>query len=270
MNRLLMALIGALVLVAACGDDNGPESWQTTVRVTDQEGHRVAGLDLMILMDSPFYQDGLANKAAVTLRWYQPEAARMVMTVEDVARGTIRHVYDQESPAGSHAVVWNGLDDDGVHAYSGLYYAHLVAYGTADSVRFDASAPMFLAMMDFDQATLGTTDADGEIVLRDRTLFPHLYGDPGMIAVDENGDPIGLFPLTSTYRFYLRDPRYGHVERIDLGVTGTMAYINVPWLGVDAPPAPGDVPSRPGPLPTPPVTPELGYVFRGPAPNPFN
>jgi hypothetical protein len=271
-TNLIAAALAVLALVAACSDDGGPDKpWRTTVRVTDHEGNRVAGLELMILMDSDYYQDGLAQKAAVSLRWYQPVACRTAMSIENAAGARVRGLTDQMLPAGSHIIMWDGRDDDGVHAYSGLYYARLMAWDEGDTLLYEATAPMFLAMMDFDQATLGVTDADGGVTLTDRTVFPHLYDDPGMVAVDENGEAMGEFPLTSRYRFYLRDPRYGHAERVDLDVGGTEAFIDVPWMGVDGslarkaaetPPPVGD--------PKPDEPPIMGFIFYGPMPNPFN
>lgn len=272
MRTLALALaLAVLALVAACSDDGGPDkAWETTVRVTDHEGNRVSGLELMILMDSDYYQDGLAAKAAVSLRWYQPVACRTAMTIEDAAGAHVRGLFDTDLPAGTHEVRWDGRDDDGVHAYSGLYHARLMAWDEGDTLLFEDTAPMFLAMMDFDQATIGVTDESGGVRITDRTVFPHLFGDPGMVAVDENGEAMGEFPLTSLYRFYMRDPRYAYVERVNVNVTGTEAFIELQWLGVDgavtrkaaAAPPPGD--------PKPQEPPVMGFIFYGPSPNPFN
>ena len=69
--------------------------------------------------------------------------------------------------------------------------------------------------------SVGTTDADGRITLDDRRLFPYLYDLPDFPATSEDGETIGTISLTSTVRFYLRDPDTGAMKRFDREVTGS-------------------------------------------------
>ncbi len=67
MNRPLFALLLPLLvlLVPACGDDApaSPESFKLTVAVTDQAGDPVPGLDMSLVQDTPYYQDGKSGRA---------------------------------------------------------------------------------------------------------------------------------------------------------------------------------------------------------------
>lgn len=194
----------------------------------------------------------------------------MTVTVEDVAGATVRTLFEGARPAGPCTLVWNGRDEADIHQMSGLYRAKLVARNSAGQVIYDSLQPMFMALMDFDQAKAGVTDDEGRIVVHDRRLFPHLYGDVPMQAVDENGDLAGLFPLTSLTRFYLRDPRYGHVERFDREVEGSGQVVVLPWQGVDGAGRSTNPPGVPGPA-VPLNDPEDGpFELRRPYPNPFN
>jgi len=221
MRRAALLLIPITLIMAACSDDETApdEAFQVTIAVVDAENNPVPDLELLVLMDSPWYQDGLqAAKAAVSIRWDQAVPCSTRVTIEDAAGGLVRNLWSGEPPAGAHRVMWIGDDDDGVHQASGLYWAHLVATRD-DTVLYDARQPMYMAIMDFERTVQGVTDAAGRIVLTDKRLFPLLYGQVDMMAVNESGELMGDFPLVFDMRLYLRDPRYGHIERFDRAVT---------------------------------------------------
>lgn len=269
---LLFLLAGCLNL-GACGDDPAgpPRGFSLSVRVVDPAGQPVPDLELLMLMDSDFYQDGrAAAKAAVRIPVVLAIPATITVTVEDVTGATVRTLFEGVRPAGPAMLVWDGRDDAGVHQASGLYRARLVARDDADQVLYDGTQPMFMALLDFDRATAGVTNGEGSIVVHDQRLFPHLYGEVPMQALDENGDVVGPFPLTSRTRFYLRDLRYGHIERFDLEVQRSGQVVVLNWQGVDdggkraSPPV---VPVACAPAIDPPEAP---FELRQPFPNPFN
>ncbi len=148
--------------------------------------------------------------------------------------------------------------------------AHLVARDEAGSVVHDERRPMYLALIDYDQATLATTDGNGEIVLKDKRLFPALYGDVDMQAVDEHGDSRGVFPLTHTMRFYLRDPDAGGSEMFLREVTRSGETIEFVWTGVaPAASAPGFGPAVKAPSGAD-GPPGVDFRLWPPYPNTFN
>lgn len=263
-----------LVLAGGCQDDSTSpgENFVLTVRAVDHEGLPVPDLELQVMMDSPWYQDGrAAAKARTEIRWDQPVAAPVTVTVLDVAGGLVRTLLADTTNAGSSIVVWDGKDESGVHQASGLYYARLVARDGSGAVVHDQRRPMYMALMDFRRMTVGVTDAAGEIVLTDKRLFPLLYGQVEMDAVDESGQVMGPFPLAYLMRFYLRDPRYEHVERFDHEVLRSGETLVLDWMGVDAPAATGTAASGAAKTDTTnPGIPGNGFQLHRPHPNPFN
>jgi len=264
----------ALLGLVACSDDGTTpgDDFSVRLRVVDQEGDPVPNLDLLLVMDSPFYQDGFAaGKAAVAFGWMTDTPGRVDVTVEDAAGAVIRHLYADTLRVGASRIMWDGRDDEGQHQYSGLYWACAKASFNDGALIEERREPMFLAILDFDQATLGTTNSFGEIYLKDKRLFPRLYGEVAMGARDENGDSLGSFPLVNETRFYLWDRRgSGHGEHFIRAVTGSGQLIEYTWSGVF--PAPAAAPA-PGPAPAPaPAAKRAGPWFQmePPYPNPFN
>jgi hypothetical protein len=72
----------------------------------------------------------------VTLRFAIPQGTgRAQLTVYDVAGRRVRTLVQDALPAGEHAVVWNGADDQGRRLPSGAYIARLEAGGVVESRR---------------------------------------------------------------------------------------------------------------------------------------
>jgi hypothetical protein len=63
------------------------------------------------------------------LRFTLPHEARVDLRVYDVSGRLVRVLADGQLPAGEHAVHWNGRDDGGRAAASGVYYVRLAADG---------------------------------------------------------------------------------------------------------------------------------------------
>ena len=62
---------------------------------------------------------------ATMIRFQLATAARIELTVFDVRGAVVSQLVQGERPAGQHAVTWNGLDDSGRPAASGVYLARL-------------------------------------------------------------------------------------------------------------------------------------------------
>lgn len=59
------------------------------------------------------------------IRFTVPAAARARLAIYDAAGKRVRTLVDGPLPAGAHSIAWDGLDDRGVTAASGVYFAKL-------------------------------------------------------------------------------------------------------------------------------------------------
>jgi len=240
---LPVALVASTFFMAACGDDDPatPRSLQVTVEVVDAQGDPVPGLDLDTAPDSPFYGEPVARPlgAAIPVTGLgQPfpnpfyPSVRLDVTmaiagdarlaIEDVNGAELRVLTEGPRDAGSYALVWNGRDGSGEEVPGTVYYAHLVAHDAAgDSVMADQRETLLLARLGSGGFAVGTTDAEGRIVLDDDRLFPYLHGVEPFGAYDETGTPTGTITLTPAVRFYLTDPGTGQRMHWTREVTGT-------------------------------------------------
>lgn len=243
----VVLVVCVLVLtLGGCSDDDpaGPEEFQVSITVRDTLGDPVEGLELTMTPDSPLYMDGKMRDVpgdslgftlsgptpnpffpVTTIHFAAAQACWAELVIEDVAHGPVRNLIAQEIPAGVHAVMWNGLDDTEQTVPSGVYYSRLVmSDGEGGEVLFEGWQPMLLAHWGQGSPVLAVTDADGDLVLTDRRLFPYLYDVEPFPAVDEMGEQIGLIELTPTMRFYLTDNVGGHMMRFDGDVTGRASF----------------------------------------------
>ncbi len=246
-KRMLVAWLivtSALVFLGACNDGGtivDPEPFHVVLEVVTPSGSPVSGLELGLAPDTPFYQDGKSPVLRASLRENglgqpRPSPFNPVLTIpfevtqpgtvsiaiEDVAKETVRLLGREAVPAGSHAWMWNGMEDDGIFAPSGVYYVHLTQVDTETAtMMLDVRRPVLLAILYPSQRVMGTTDAAGRIVLSDRRLFPYLFDVEPFPAVNEDGEVIGSITLTPTMRFYFTDPDSGRTLRFDGDVTGS-------------------------------------------------
>ncbi len=226
-----IALLIGLTICAACSDDGvTPEGFQVDIRVSDPQGDPVAGLNLAVVPDLPFYPDMKARevRSVVTIPMSVAQASDIRVAILDIEGNEIRMMFDGSVPAGGHHMQWNGADDEGTPMHSGVYAVSLVVRPEGgDVVVLDDRKYMMMAILDFDREIVGTTDALGRIVLDDRRLFPHLFDPPDIPATDEDGDPIGTLQLTPTTRFYLTHPGGGGHMRFDRTVDGSATMVLV-------------------------------------------
>jgi hypothetical protein len=83
-------------------------------------GHQVFGLRQNV--PNPF-------SPGTTIAYSIPRTARVELVIYDVSGKLVRHLVEQELPAGEHATVWDGRDDAGLAVASGIYFYNLVANG---------------------------------------------------------------------------------------------------------------------------------------------
>ncbi|HET7226654.1 MAG TPA: FlgD immunoglobulin-like domain containing protein, partial [Candidatus Eisenbacteria bacterium] len=68
-------------------------------------------------------------RAQSAIRWTQPRAAAVRVTLRDLAGRRVRSLLDGSSPAGAHAVRWDARDDAGRAVPDGIYFLELEAEG---------------------------------------------------------------------------------------------------------------------------------------------
>jgi hypothetical protein len=71
---------------------------------------------------NPFSDNGTFGNPETTIKFDLPEAGDVEMNVLDVTGRQVRQLLIGQKPAGSHRVVWNGQDDRGRPAESGVYF----------------------------------------------------------------------------------------------------------------------------------------------------
>jgi hypothetical protein len=268
MWRLILILMLLLVPLAGCDDDPvTPPAFKVTVRVVDDQGDPVEGLDISLVPDTPFYQDGLKTpdyRPATVIPFQLAQASNIRLTIEDVTGSEVRLLGEQPAEAGVHHWQWNGLDDDEDSLPSGFYTAHLeVRDPSTNDLRYEERVHMLMAIISPSRYSVGTTDADGEVVLTDKRLFPHLYDAPSMPATDENGEIMGTIEFTGSMRFGLADLTGGGSMRFirDVDAQDVLEFV---WTANKADIVPAAHPDK-DPI-GPPVENDLGLVY----PNPFN
>ena len=272
--RIAIIMFAAMLLVPGCSDDGptGPSNFaQVVVTVVDEAGDPMPDMELNILNDNDYMQDGKGAKATTSNVFVLPVSCHANIVIADVAGRVIRTLVDDILSAGVYQVQWNGQNDAGEHMASGYYETRMVCKGDGGTLLYGDAQPMLMALLDMDRMVVGRTDDDGRIVLTDRTLFPHLYDTFEMYAYDESGVAMGIIELTALMRFYLRpegDGRFG--QRYDVEVTSAGQNIELTWVESAAveyedvserrPPDPGTK-NEPG---------DPVFALRPCFPNPFN
>lgn len=62
-----------------------------------------------------------------TIKFALPQASQVQIVIYNVLGAKVTELYNGRKPAGEHSVVWNGKDDRGVSAPSGIYFYRLTA-----------------------------------------------------------------------------------------------------------------------------------------------
>jgi len=64
---------------------------------------------------------------STTIEWYLPGKARASVRIYDVSGRIVRRLFEGRCPAGTSAVTWDGLDDDGAQVSAGVYFCRIAA-----------------------------------------------------------------------------------------------------------------------------------------------
>ena len=273
--HLFLALATLCLCVGACDDDDPvkPAGFAVTIQVNDIAGDPVEGLRVYLVNDHAFFQDGgMAAKASVRIPFFTEVPVHFVLTIEDIEGRTIRNLHEGDIQKGSYRFIWDGKNNADVYQPSGRYTAHLVCTNQETGYWvFEDRTDMLLSMLDSSTVPEAFTDRNLKLVLKDKTLFPHLYDRPDLTATDENSQMMGLFNLTSMMRISLSDTSGGGGMWYKM-VVDDSEPVNLTWDPALAAAAMGDelpAPLFPGVAKTDTTHPELfnlGLAY----PNPFN
>lgn len=206
--RMLSALaLVLLIAVAGCGDDTPTstedDSLLVALRVVDSDGEPLP--DMRVNVANSILVDGVRG-AAVNSALHVPldleEQSRVRMNVEDLHGTRVASLVDDVLPGGSNVVLWSGLDDSGNTVPAGRYTIRVYVFDIETSARVLLDEAEVFLDRDGDSHVVGTTGADGRLVLTDETLFPGLFLLGEMDAVDEQGEVVGVLQVLAGASFW--------------------------------------------------------------------
>jgi hypothetical protein len=100
----------------------------TAVEPQSREPELPTGYALSQNFPNPF-------NAETRIRFAIPQAGHVSLTVYNVTGQLVRTLVNEEMPAGTHSVVWNGFDQDGGQLASGVYFCRMEAGGYVESIK---------------------------------------------------------------------------------------------------------------------------------------
>jgi hypothetical protein len=100
---------------------------------TDQEGQGLTGNGPVLQQNHPNPFNG-----STRISYVLPEASQVSLTVYDVNGVLVSSLFNGKQLAGSHTIMWNGMNNAGIPASAGIYFYQL------KTDRFNESRKMFL------------------------------------------------------------------------------------------------------------------------------
>jgi len=189
-----------MVITTGCSDDDPVDPGPTTYtglqgQVVDADGNPRAGVSIGLIYDIPGVSGGYKpHDLTKTARRDFPDPRPMRLWITDYAGDLVVTLLDT-IPPGGQAIIWDGTDEDGNGAPSGMYYYHLEIEGEEPLVQ--DMFLLYLSPEDFLRAPNAVTDENGMFQIPD-SLIPvgeiiTVTDEEGNI-VDEVavGDQIGL------------------------------------------------------------------------------
>ena len=82
------------------------------------------------------------SNPSTTIRYSLQEKQLVTLIIYDVLGRKVRTLVSGEMDAGQHSVVWNGMDDHGTTAASGVYFVRLVTAGKSGVKQFTSKILM--------------------------------------------------------------------------------------------------------------------------------
>jgi hypothetical protein len=122
-NRLSFSFIDSAVVAGS--------SYRYRVQVSDErESRALFETDAIILPPLPLtLRQNFPNpfNPSTTIRYYVPGKCRVRLEVYDVSGRLVARLVDRDQPAGHYGIEWNGHDNLGKQAASGIYFCRLQA-----------------------------------------------------------------------------------------------------------------------------------------------
>lgn len=189
MRHLPVALIilSAMAIIAGCSDDDPVDPVPTTYaglqgQVVDADGNPRAGVSIGLIYDIPgITRDPKPHDLCKTSQRDFPDPRPMRLWISDYAGDHVVTLLDT-IPPGGQAISWDGKDEDGNGAPSGMYYYHLEIEGEETLVK--DMFLLYLSSEDFLLAPNAVTDENGMFQIPD-SLIP--VGEL-VIVTDEEGN----------------------------------------------------------------------------------
>lgn len=192
LTRTLL-VIAAMFLVGACNDSTPPDDSNIRGRVVDAQGQPVAGAAVVLQYDTTPPMTGKQDKPQTMIEFDLREAGHVTVWISDYCDGSIlRLLADRDFFAGTHAITWDELDDEGRILPDGAYQCHVV---TDDGERTWTILILFQEYGGFATdavvAPLVVTDSRGRFTLAQACLpFGYVYEvDNGL------GELVGVFTI---------------------------------------------------------------------------
>jgi len=195
-----LIILSTMVIITGCSDDDPVNPGPTTYaglqgHVIDDDGNPRAGVSIGLIYDIPGVTGGLKPHDLTKASpgdFPDPRPVRLWIT--DYAGDLVITLLDT-IPPGAPAIIWDGLDEDGNGAPSGMYTYHLEIEGT-ETLEHDMFL-LYLGAEDFLRAPNAVTDENGMFQIPD-SLIP--VGELVIVTDEEGnivdevavGDQIGL------------------------------------------------------------------------------
>ncbi len=201
LTRILLAT-ATLALIGACNDATPPGETNSDIRgrVVDALGQPVAGASVVLQYATTPPMTGKQDKPQTSIEFGLREAGHAAVWISDYCDGSIvRWLADGDFPAGTSAITWNGLDDEGRILPDGAYQCHVV---TDDGERAWTLLLLFQEYGGFAAdaavAPLAVTDHRGRFTLAQACLpFGYVY------AVENGlGDIVEVFTINRDVRVW--------------------------------------------------------------------
>jgi hypothetical protein len=100
--------------------------------ITEVSGHTEHGAPTSFTLHTPYPNP---FNPSTTISFDLPKRGSVKLVVYDVLGREVRRLADQEMTAGTHSVTWDGTDQSGHSAASGVYFFRMTAGGVEKSVK---------------------------------------------------------------------------------------------------------------------------------------
>lgn len=215
--RTILSVLALVVLLAACDSSEPSDTpFSLTVTAETSAGDPVSGLQTYVryLPASTVARSGDPNPPATTLelplpnpasgasrlQFAIPQAAPVQIYLLSADSVLVETLYDEQTPAGVYALTF---DTDPIPG--GAYRVQLATPGeTVERWMLINDDPTLAGTFNFARG-LGVTGSDGAVETTDRAAALNLFDIPPVVAVDDQGNPLGTITILSRVEIVVTD-----------------------------------------------------------------